>query len=44
VALLTDGDRRFSVAIFTSDQPDYAYGQGSIEGVGKRLLRQYRRR
>ena len=44
VALLTDGDRRFSVAIFTSDQPDYVYGQQSIEGVGKRLLRVYRRR
>lgn len=44
VALLIDGDRRFSMAILTSDQPDYAYGQQSIEGVGLRLLRAYRRR
>jgi hypothetical protein len=42
VALLRRHGRRLSVAILTSDDPDFAYGQASIEGVGKRLLRAYR--
>ena len=42
VALLRRHGRRLTVAILTSDDPDFGYGQASIEGVGKRLLRAYR--
>lgn len=42
VALLRRHGRRMTLAILTSDDPDFAYGQASIEGVGKRLLRAYR--
>jgi hypothetical protein len=42
VALLRRHGRRLSVAILTSDDPDFGYGRASIEGVGKRLLRAYR--
>lgn len=42
VALLRRHGRRLSVAILTSDDPDFAYGQATIEGVAKRLLRAYR--
>ena len=42
VALLRRHGRRLSVAILTSDDPDFEYGRASIEGVGKRLLRAYR--
>lgn len=41
IALLRRHDRRFSLAILSSDQPDYGYGQATIEGVAKRLLRPY---
>lgn len=44
VALLTRGERRLSLAIFTSDDPDFGYGQETIEGVTKRLLGAYRGR
>jgi hypothetical protein len=42
VALLRRHGRRLTVAILTSDDPDFEYGRASIEGVGKRLLRAYR--
>jgi len=42
VALLRRHDRRLTVAILTSDNPDFEYGRGSIEGVAKRLLRAYK--
>lgn len=41
VMLLRKGERRFSVAILTRDQPSKEYGQASIEGVARRLLRGY---
>ena len=42
VMLLRRGDRRFSVAILTRDQPSKDYGIETIEGVARRLLRGYR--
>ena len=42
VMLLRKGDRRLSLAILTKDQPSKRYGQVSIQGVAKRLLRGYR--
>jgi hypothetical protein len=41
VMLLRNGDRRFSVAVLTRDQPSKDYGEASIEGVARRLLRGY---
>lgn len=41
VMLLRRGERRFSVAILTRDQPSKSYGEASIEGVARRLLRGY---
>jgi hypothetical protein len=41
VMLLTNGERRFSVAVLTRDQPSKEYGEASIEGVARRLLRDY---
>lgn len=42
VMLLRKPPRRFSVAILTRDQPSKNYGEDSIEGVARRLLRGYR--
>lgn len=39
VALLRRGRRRFSVAILTAGNPSHAYGQQTLEGVSRRLLR-----
>ena len=41
VMLLRKPPRRFSVAILTSEQPSKEYGQDSIEGVARQLLRGY---
>jgi hypothetical protein len=41
VMLLRNGDRRFSLAILTREQPSKEYGEASIEGVARRLLRGY---
>ena len=41
VMLLRKPPRRFSVAILTREQPSKEYGQDSIEGVARRLLRGY---
>jgi hypothetical protein len=41
VMLLANGERRLSVAVLTRDQPSKEYGQASIEGVARRLLRGY---
>ena len=42
VALLRRHDRRLSLSVLSSGQTDYRYGQVTIEGVAKRLLRAYR--
>jgi beta-lactamase class A len=39
VMLLRKRPRRFSIAILTREQPSKEYGEHSIEGVAKRLLR-----
>lgn len=39
VALLTRGDQRVSLAILTTAQGTHAYGQATLEGVARRLLR-----
>lgn len=44
VMLLRKPPRRFSLAILTREQPSRLYGQESIEGVAKRLLRNYNER
>jgi hypothetical protein len=41
VMLLRRPPRRFSVAMLTREQPSMAYGERSIEGVARRLLRGY---
>jgi hypothetical protein len=41
VMLLRKPPRRLSVAILTRDQPSKNYGEHSIRGVAKRLLRRY---
>lgn len=41
VMLLRDPPRRFSVAILTREQPSKDYGTQTIEGVARRLLRDY---
>lgn len=41
VMTLRRSQRRFSVAILTRDQPSKEYGEETIEGVAKRLLRGY---
>jgi hypothetical protein len=43
VMLLRRPPRRFSVAILTRDQPSKHYGEQTIEGVARRLLRGYSR-
>jgi hypothetical protein len=42
VMLLRNPPRRFSIAILTREQPSKGYGEESIEGVARRLLRRYR--
>jgi hypothetical protein len=39
VALLRRGKRRIAVAIMTAANPSHAYGQQTLEGVSRRLLR-----
>lgn len=39
VALLEDGDRRLSIAVLTQWNPNQAYGERTIRGVARRLLR-----
>jgi hypothetical protein len=39
VALLQRGEQRLGLAILTSGQPSQAYGQQSVEGVARRVLR-----
>jgi hypothetical protein len=39
--LLRRSPRRFSVAILTREQPAKEYGEATIEGVARRLLRGY---
>ena len=41
VMLLRNAPRRFSLAILTREQPSFAYGTESIEGVARRLLDDY---
>jgi beta-lactamase class A len=41
VMLLRKPPRRFSLAVLTREQPSKDYGEHSIEGVAKRLLRGY---
>jgi hypothetical protein len=41
VMLLRKADRGFSVAVLTREQPSKDYGEASIEGVARRLLRRY---
>ncbi|MGH2951428.1 MAG: hypothetical protein ACRDKX_05215 [Solirubrobacterales bacterium] len=43
VMLLRRAERRFSVAILTRRQPAKHYGEQTIEGVARRLLRGYNR-
>jgi beta-lactamase class A len=39
VALLRSGDRRISIAVLTQWNPNQAYGERTIQGVARRLLR-----
>ena len=39
VALLRQGERRISLAILTQWNPSQAYGEQTIQGVARRLLR-----
>jgi beta-lactamase class A len=41
VALLTNGDRRLSVAVLTRGNPSKGYGHATIRGVAERLLGGY---
>ena len=41
VALLTNGDRRLSLAVLTRGNPSKGYGQATIRGVAERLLNGY---
>lgn len=43
VMLLRDPPRRFSLAILTREQPSLVYGERTIEGVARLLLRRYNR-
>ena len=43
VMLLRKPPRRFAIAILTREQPSMRYGERSIEGVARRLLRAYNR-
>ena len=44
VMLLRRPPRRFSLVILTREQPSKIYGRESIEGVARRLLRNYNER
>jgi beta-lactamase class A len=41
VALLTNGDRRLSLAVLTRSNPSAGYGHATIRGVAERLLHGY---
>jgi len=41
VALLTNGDRRLSLAVLTRGNPSAGYGHATIKGVAERLLHGY---
>lgn len=41
VALITNGERRLSLAVLTRGNPSKGYGHGTIRGVAERLLRGY---
>ena len=41
VAMITNGDRRLSVAVLTRGNPSKGYGQATIRGVAERLLHAY---
>ena len=41
VALITNGDRRLSLAVLTRGNPSKGYGHATIRGVAERLLRGY---
>jgi hypothetical protein len=43
VMLLRRPPRRLALAILTRDQPSMRYGERSIEGIARRLLRGYNR-
>lgn len=43
VALLRRGKRKLAIAVFTEGNPSFGYGQETIEGVARRLLRRYNR-
>ena len=43
VMLLRDPPRRLALAILTREQPSLGYGERTIEGVARRLLRRYNR-
>src|SRR5215216_3610072 len=38
VGLLERGDKRIAIAVFTSGDPSFVYGQKTIQGVAQRLL------
>jgi hypothetical protein len=39
VGLLRRGDSRISIAVMTVDNPSHTYGNGTLEGVARRLVR-----
>ena len=41
VALITNGDRRLSLAVLTRGNPSAGYGHATVRGVAERLLRDY---
>ena len=41
VALITNGNRRLSLAVLTRGNPSAGYGHGTIKGIAERLLRGY---
>ena len=36
------GGHRFAIAVLTNHSPSQEYGEGTLEGIGRRLLRGYR--
>ena len=41
VALITNGERRLSLAVLTRGNPSAGYGHGTVKGVAERLLQGY---